>query len=76
MLSEAERAMRAETAASHLPKSGGYRVSDSDIEAMRAAFKRRFDESLPRTETLMCVAAIGYRMALRDMARKEVPNAD
>lgn len=37
---------------------------------MRAAFIRRFDEDLPRTETLMAVAHIGYRMALRDLDRK------
>jgi hypothetical protein len=36
---------------------------------MRGAFIRRFDEDLPRTETLMAVARIGYRMALRDLTQ-------
>ncbi len=34
---------------------------------MRAAFRKRFNEDVPRTETLFAVAAIGYRAALRDM---------
>jgi hypothetical protein len=40
--------------------------SDADINAMKAAYIARFDEDLPRTETLMKVAAVGYRIALRD----------
>jgi hypothetical protein len=64
---ESERAAIAEAAASHLPRPPvGVSVSDADLDAMRAAFIRRFDEELPRTETLMAVAHIGYRMALRD----------
>ena len=67
---EAERRSVAEVAARHLPKQRNVgSISDEDIAAMRAAFKRRFDEDLPRTETLMAVAHIGYRMALRDMAK-------
>lgn len=66
---ENERTRIAEAYASHLPKPTGVgRVSDEDLDAMRAAFIRRFDEELPRTETLMAVARIGYRMALRDIA--------
>jgi hypothetical protein len=66
---ERERAEIADRQASHLPPPEQIvRVSDADIDAMRAAFIRRFDEDLPRTETLMAVANIGYRMALRDLA--------
>jgi hypothetical protein len=36
------------------------------MAAIKAAHIRRFDEDLPRTETLMAVAMIGYRIALRD----------
>jgi hypothetical protein len=39
----------------------------ADDLAAKAAFIRRFDEDLPRSETLMAVAMIGYRMALRDL---------
>ena len=64
---EGERAAIANRFAEHLPQIGYARtISDDDLNAMRAAFIRRFDEQLPRTETLMAVAAIGYRMALRD----------
>lgn len=67
---ESQRRVLAERLASHLPEpSGIVRVSDADLEAMRAAFTRRFDEDLPRTETLMAVAHIGYRMALRDRGK-------
>ena len=65
---EMERAEIADHYASHLPKPGhNVHASDADLDAMRAAFIRRFDEDLPRTEALMAVAYIGYRMALRDM---------
>lgn len=64
---EGERTAIADRHAAHLPRPNGIvRVSDADLDAMRAAFIRRFDEDLPRTETLMAVANIGYRMALRD----------
>lgn len=64
---ESERAEIAERFASHLPKPEVIHITgERDINAMRAAFIRRFDEQLPRTETLFAVAAIGYRMALRD----------
>lgn len=33
--------------------------------------RKRFDEQLPRTETLFAVASIGYRIALRDLATKK-----
>lgn len=66
---EKQRGEIADFYARHLPAltPGGF-ISDEDIQAMRAAFIRRFDEDLPRTETLFAVAMIGYRMALRDMA--------
>lgn len=51
---------------SHLPASPSHNISDEDLNAMMVAHIRRFDEDLPRTETLMAVANIGYRMALRD----------
>jgi hypothetical protein len=41
---------------------------------MRAAFIGRFDEDMPRTETLMAVAHIGYRMALRDLRIADAPD--
>lgn len=69
--SESDRSAIAQRYSSHLPTSGQIvHVSDNDLNAMRAAFIRRFDEDLPRTETLMAVAHIGYRMALRDLDRK------
>lgn len=64
---EHDRAQIAESYNRHLSASPVYHCSDEDIDAMKAAFIRRFDEDLPRTETLMAVANIGYRMALRDM---------
>lgn len=68
--SESERAKQAEEAAAHLLKtSAPVQVSEADMRAMKFAHMRRFDEDLPRTETLMAVAHIGYRMALRDIAR-------
>ena len=64
---EAERSDYAREASSHLPPiSEPFLVSDADLTAMRAAFVARFDEPLPKSETLMRVAAIGYRMAIRD----------
>lgn len=64
---EGERSAIADQLAQHLPKLvSPVSVSDQDLDAMKAAFIRRFDEDLPRTETLMAVAVIGYRMALRD----------
>jgi hypothetical protein len=66
---EEERGAIADRFAAHLPKKPNPGViGEEDILAMRAAFIRRFDEQLPRTETLMAVAHIGYRMALRDLA--------
>jgi hypothetical protein len=65
---ESERHAIAEAFAAHLPKAvSGRAISEEDIYAMRAAFITRFDEQLPRTETLMAVANVGYRMALRDV---------
>jgi len=64
---EAERAAIASSYAAHLPEvREAVTISDQDLDALKAAFIRRFDEDLPRTETLMAVALIGYRMALRD----------
>lgn len=61
----ADRKAIAEKYAAHLPKIGAPVVlSDADIKAMKAAFISRFDEDLPRTETLFAVAMIGYRIAL------------
>lgn len=65
---ERERAEIADAAAAHLPRpQGTVTISDQDMVAIKAAFIRRFDEDLPRTETMMAVAHIGYRMALRDI---------
>ncbi len=66
-----ERHAYAERQSAHLPAipPRGF-WSDEDIAAMKAAFATRFDEQLPRTETLFAVAAIGYRIALRDMEKK------
>lgn len=67
MKSEQERHDIAEAASSHLPKpTGTIHISSDDEAAMRTAFQKRFGEDLPRTETMYAVAAIGYRMALRD----------
>jgi hypothetical protein len=63
--SASERREIAVQYAAHLPPIvDGISWSDADIDAMKAAFIKRFDENLPRTETLMAVAAIGYRVAL------------
>jgi hypothetical protein len=60
--------------AAHLPHAPfGRFVSNEDLNAMKAAFIWRFDEDLPRTETLMAVANIGYRMALRDRDADDRP---
>ena len=68
---EHERGMIAEQAAAHLPfPTTAPSISNADLDA--AAFIRRFDEDLPRTETLMAVAHVGYRIALRDL--QETPN--
>lgn len=69
--SEGDRAKIAISYSAHLPEVLGVLVSDADLDAMKAAFIRRFDEDLPRTETLMAVAMIGYRMAIRDFAGEE-----
>lgn len=61
-----ERQRIAEREAAHLPEADGSSVSDQDIRALKAAFISRFDEPLPRTETLFAVARIGRRMAKRD----------
>lgn len=67
MLNEQDRHQVADIASSHLPKiCDPFVVSHADEAAMRTAFKKRFGEECPRTETLYAVAAIGYRMALRD----------
>ena len=66
---ESERRAIADKYSSHLPRMDTVDISDADIDAIRAAFIRRFDEDLPRTETLLAVAMIGYRMALRDAER-------
>ncbi len=77
---EGERSRFAEETSAHLPKSDAFKVisfSDEDIRAIKAAYIKRFNEELPRTETMMCVAAIGYRMAIRDMlaaARAKKPS--
>lgn len=64
---EHDRSVIAEEMSAHLPVPAvPIHVSDDDLRAMKAAFIKRFDEDLPRTETLMAVAAVGYRMALRD----------
>lgn len=66
-----DRARFAEEMSAHLPKPDAFKVihySDEDIRAIKAAYIKRFNEELPRTETMMCVASIGYRMALRDNA--------
>lgn len=71
--SESDRARSAAEMSAHLPLIEAFKVvhfSDDDMLAMKAAFIKRFDEELPRTETMMCVACIGYRMALRDLANK------
>jgi hypothetical protein len=66
---ESERHEIAEKFAAHLPKHiNKCVITERDINAMRAAFIARFDEQLPRTETLFKVASVGYRMALRDLA--------
>jgi hypothetical protein len=52
----------------HLPVGPTIHWNDQDLDAVKAAFISRFDETLPRTETLFAAAHIGYRMALRDMA--------
>lgn len=70
--SESQRAEISRKASAHLPELLWARsVSDADLGAMKAAFIRRFDEDLPATETLMAVAMIGYRMALRDMEQNK-----
>lgn len=72
---EHERGLIASQASDHLPVvSSTVHFSDNDLDAMKAAFIRRFDEDLPRTETLMAVTMIGYRMALRDNVN--VPNRE
>lgn len=68
---EKQRAEIAQKYAAHLPQASEYFIAEEDIKAMKAAFIRRFDENLPRTETLFSVAAIGYRMALRALAGGE-----
>lgn len=66
---ERERSRIACEAAGHLPTIDVHKpiqISDEDLRAAKTAFIRRSDEDLPRTETLMAVLGIGYRMALRD----------
>lgn len=72
-----QRIQLARQAAEHLPRPDSIvHVSDADLRAMKAAFIQRFDEDLPRTETMMAVAHIGYRMALRDLSRTAQTGAD
>lgn len=63
--SEGERRGYADALAAHLPKPPFW--SDEDMNAIMAAFIVRFNEDLPRTETLMATTYVGYCMALRDM---------
>lgn len=66
---EGQRSDIAERMSYHLPRpEKAVHWSDEDVDAMKAAFIKRFDEDLPRTETLFAVAMIGYRIALRDLA--------
>lgn len=66
--SESERHKFAKIASAHLPETPEpVHFSEDDIAALDAAFVKRFNEDIPRTETLMAVAHVGYRMALRDM---------
>lgn len=70
--SEGDRSRFAKEMTAYLPKpDGAVHISEDDIKAMKAAFMKRFDEQLPRTETLFAVATVGYRMALRDLATKK-----
>lgn len=65
---EHERSVFADQASAHLPRpEKTMQIAGEDLAAMKAAFAKRFNEDLPRTETLLAVAAIGYRMALRDL---------
>lgn len=67
---EGDRVRFAEHMSAHLPKPDAFSMihfSEADLNAIKAAYIRRFDEQLPRTETMMAVASVGYRMALRDM---------
>jgi hypothetical protein len=74
---ESERAADAAYFARHLPEVWhSVLVENVDLDAMRAAFIRRFGEQLPRTETLMAVAHIGYRMAIRDAQAIEARSAE
>lgn len=71
---EGDRSRFATAMSAHLPIPDAAMVvhfSDDDMKAMKAAFIMRFDEQLPRTETMMAVAHIGYRMALRDTQAKK-----
>lgn len=63
---ETDRHRIADEHASHLPQGCTAVLSDQDIDAMKAAHIRRFDEDLPRTETLFAVAHVGRRMGVRD----------
>lgn len=55
----------------HLPPlPTGVSWSEDDMRAMKAAFIARFDEDLPRTESLMAVAAVGFRIAMLAFATK------
>lgn len=62
-----ERHEIADAYSRHLPPlPRGLVWSDEDFDAMKAEFIAPFDEDLPRTETLLAVAAIGYRIAMKD----------
>ena len=58
-------------AIARLPAMPTVVFSDEDVAALRAAFLLRFDEPLPRTETLFAVASVGYRLAIRDMGHAQ-----
>lgn len=77
MMDEAARRMRLEALRPLPPDAGLYAKafdgivwSDQDVARMRAAFQKRFDEPVPRTETLFAVAAEGVRIYLERAAEK------
>jgi hypothetical protein len=49
--------------------------SETDISAMRIAHGERFNEPQPRTETLIAVAAVGYRKAISESIPAPPPPA-
>lgn len=63
-VTEVERRERLEGMRRDTPKLGPVKISwtEHDIERLKAAFAVRFNEPLPRTETLMAVASEGARI--------------